>query len=875
MRYLFLLTFLLTLMFIPNTQAVWWDADFDSCINITADNEQVIYEQTNFPGLIVLNDSRIDYADTMDNGEDIRVVDTYCNNSGSLVDYEIELWNESGNSYVFYEYTTLSNTTNTTYSVYYNNSLAIDSQDQAGVWGNNYLAVWHLTDEHDSLNTYNLTMDGTVNFVTGTVGNAAFFDDNTANFLSATIDSTIWNAANTWSAFARPIEDESSAYLGFWDSGTDGRVRFFWTPSVSLTQNRFNVNVNVVTTGINNWNHQTGTFAGTGTGAMVNYVNGTFTNTGTKADSITAPTDDVFGIGRAHDDTNVMNGSVDEVRLSDVVRTAQWINTTYITLVDGLITYGSVITDDSPPSTITANLTVNVFQEENPSIAIDDFVAQFIAGGVVNTFGINKSFVAEHTDVDYGNFSYDNDFTTNSTSSTTHSVAGSYQQTLQYINGTLLVGSSESICVTFRYIKTGTTGTGGTVLSSINLLVDDVNVGRTSYTQTASAATQDSGTVTSCFAMSPDEITEDISVMLNYTSTIAASKDADLFFFVTEVHVEEQIDEETIVIDQIDLVDGTNRIFIEDASDLFFQREYVIIADFNGSNQNIIAYLIERTEDIAQTTIAVINAFGVPQSGANVNIEKVIGSSFVTVTEGLTDDVGLFSAILVNNDFYRATVSLAGFTTQVVEFRAQSITITIILNQTVTLGFVNVLQDITILLSPQIITYNSTDVYHNVSFEYGISSNSSLLVNYALSLECNNTLVNDTEGSTPTGGTLSTIYNVVGCNNITMNYNFTKNDSSIYVNSVIFYPSVKQQFGLNEALARMAAEYDTSMINFLIVIIFIIVAGALTIISPEVAGIAWFPIGGIFVYYGMMSVSLFVLIGITMMSVLLIKRRWL
>ena len=52
----------------------------------------------NFPVLVVLDNSRIDYNNTQNNGEDIRFYDA---DNVTLLSHEIEEWNESGQSYVW------------------------------------------------------------------------------------------------------------------------------------------------------------------------------------------------------------------------------------------------------------------------------------------------------------------------------------------------------------------------------------------------------------------------------------------------------------------------------------------------------------------------------------------------------------------------------------------------------------------------------------------------------------------------------------------------------------------------------------------------------------------------------------------------------
>ena len=52
---------------------------------------------TDFPVLLALDSSNIDYSKTMDAGEDLRFTDP----DGALLKYEIEVWDELGTSYVW------------------------------------------------------------------------------------------------------------------------------------------------------------------------------------------------------------------------------------------------------------------------------------------------------------------------------------------------------------------------------------------------------------------------------------------------------------------------------------------------------------------------------------------------------------------------------------------------------------------------------------------------------------------------------------------------------------------------------------------------------------------------------------------------------
>jgi len=80
-----------------DTDNLWYDANWQFRRQLTFDNTAQTENLTEFPVLIKLNSSRIDYSQTQDAGQDIRFTDA----DGTLLTYEIESWEESRDSYVW------------------------------------------------------------------------------------------------------------------------------------------------------------------------------------------------------------------------------------------------------------------------------------------------------------------------------------------------------------------------------------------------------------------------------------------------------------------------------------------------------------------------------------------------------------------------------------------------------------------------------------------------------------------------------------------------------------------------------------------------------------------------------------------------------
>ncbi len=124
----------------------WWNSNYSYRKKITFDNAAQTENLLNFPVLIKLNSSRVDYNNTQDSGQDIRFVD---DDGTTVLSHEIEKWNETGDSYVWVKVPQIDGSSDTDYIyIYYGNPSITQSQENvAGVWDSSYAAVWHLDED--------------------------------------------------------------------------------------------------------------------------------------------------------------------------------------------------------------------------------------------------------------------------------------------------------------------------------------------------------------------------------------------------------------------------------------------------------------------------------------------------------------------------------------------------------------------------------------------------------------------------------------------------------------------------------------------------------------------------------------------------------
>ncbi len=120
----------------------WWNAAWtrQSVITLSGNTFSGATALTDFPVLITLNSSNIDYSLTQNNGQDLRFFDA----DGTALAYQIDRWNESGDSFVWVRVPQVDTSGTDTITMFYGNAAAVAGEDAATVWGSHYSAVYHL-----------------------------------------------------------------------------------------------------------------------------------------------------------------------------------------------------------------------------------------------------------------------------------------------------------------------------------------------------------------------------------------------------------------------------------------------------------------------------------------------------------------------------------------------------------------------------------------------------------------------------------------------------------------------------------------------------------------------------------------------------------
>ncbi|MEK7194877.1 MAG: DUF2341 domain-containing protein [Patescibacteria group bacterium] len=354
----------------------WYSTSWKYRRKITFDNSAQAQNLTNFPILVKLDSTRIDYSNTQNSGQDIRFADS---DGTTLLSHEIESWNESGSSYIWVKIPQVDASSSTDFIyVYYGNSAASDGQAATSVWDSNYKAVWHLKEtgngtaneyvDSTSNGSHGRGGGGTVGSVptlnsSGQINGAQLFDGAVADddFIQTALAPSGYSAITMGAWVKLDLADNYPMVLSYGSNAdnnpemrffsTSGKIEFVRRVDNSGSQDT----VNLAGTG---WHYLVGAANGT---VLTLYKDGAFIASSSFAHNIDSTTP--FRIGGRSDGGFTFTGSIDEARVSDVVRSAAWVAASYKSEADTLSTYGSQ--EERYPSSGT--LTSSIFDTEQSS----------------------------------------------------------------------------------------------------------------------------------------------------------------------------------------------------------------------------------------------------------------------------------------------------------------------------------------------------------------------------------------------------------------------------------------------------------------------------------------------------------------------------
>jgi len=328
--------------------------NFQYCKKITVDYTQVNSELYDFPLLIniandddlktVANGGRIQHSQ----GWDIVFRTKGCGN----LDHEIEKYDgANGNLVAWVSIPVLYADTDTEIYMYYGASNVICSPENPdGVWDSSYMGVWHLDETVSDESTAGTHYDSTSNdndgsqtnnddYTNGKIGTGQMFDGNgdyiyTTNSFNNPQNFTVSAWFKTSTASGKRVvgfeSDQSGTNSGSWDRhiyvGTDGKV-YFGAYSGST-----DVAVSTNTLNDDTWHYAVGV-RDDGADYIRLYIDGSLNNStyNSNAENYSGwwRIGSYKSSGWPSGQDGFLPGVIDEVRISNTVRSAAWIQTSY------------------------------------------------------------------------------------------------------------------------------------------------------------------------------------------------------------------------------------------------------------------------------------------------------------------------------------------------------------------------------------------------------------------------------------------------------------------------------------------------------------------------------------------------------------------
>ena len=321
--------------------AEWWDNGWAYRKKITIDHTQVMEDLTDFPVMIEIDDGSL--ASFVQDGAGDIVFTDY---DGVRLDHEIESYDPATGALVAWvRVPSLSSMEDTTLYMYYGNSEASNQENPEPVWDQDYVLVHHL--DETSGTHYDSTAygnDGTPHNLAsqdaaGQIDGADEFHDR-ADLIDVGTDPSldVFGPDQDFSIFAWVKRDDVANVHGFFSSGSDSDGGMFfgtaWQNEDDLKflspGNTIDVASSVSAVGDTNW-HYVGVTADRD-GDIDLWVDGGSVHSASIAPRASEDwnrRDDTYKIGTDRSESGSLDGVLDEIRVSKVLRSPGWIQTSY------------------------------------------------------------------------------------------------------------------------------------------------------------------------------------------------------------------------------------------------------------------------------------------------------------------------------------------------------------------------------------------------------------------------------------------------------------------------------------------------------------------------------------------------------------------
>ncbi len=293
-----------------------------------------------FPALITLNESLEEFSYSQlayANGSDLRFVSA---DLQTFLSFEMEQWNVSGDSNIWVKVPEITGSDSYVWLYWGNpdNDQMPSCTTDGSVWSSDFANVWHMTDAgtlNDAMVAGNNgAASGDPTSVAGQIGNAVKFDGS-GDYFSLSDPLTIGSLSNTVSAWVKipavgtdglGTSERVGVLLGNysaspnvnWEFHDDGQTRIYWNNG---SPNAYGI----ADFRDNNWHH-VAWVRDKASNAFYLYIDGQLDQTITTAGSdIAINAAGKIGADNRGSSTPYFHGTIDELRVSAVARSADWL----------------------------------------------------------------------------------------------------------------------------------------------------------------------------------------------------------------------------------------------------------------------------------------------------------------------------------------------------------------------------------------------------------------------------------------------------------------------------------------------------------------------------------------------------------------------
>ena len=340
-------------LMVPDAVTVlgWWNTSWTERVKLTVDNSAQSEALLDFTALVKLNSSRITYASAQPAGQDIRFIDS----SRSGLNHEKEVWNASGDSSIWVMLPTISAGSDTGFIwMYYGNAGASDNQNPGATWDSDFGLVWHfdnatgvIGDVTDSIGNHDVDSYN-VSVAPSGLGNG-YEMNGTSSYVDPGAGNTYFNSLIN----ARTVEihfkaNNFSGNPTLYDEGGTGNGLYLGHDGTNLIASARNSNtewsIPLLFSDTAGYHNLVQVFDGSSS-ELILYLDGIGNVVAANA-TIGSHGDDpgvgrTDGTGDSYGNTSghFFNGIIDEMRISDTPRSADWIAAQHLSMNDYFITY--------------------------------------------------------------------------------------------------------------------------------------------------------------------------------------------------------------------------------------------------------------------------------------------------------------------------------------------------------------------------------------------------------------------------------------------------------------------------------------------------------------------------------------------------------